>query len=72
MHHLKQSENFEILVVDDDKISSLLHKNFLKNSSLRHSTVPFQSAKKAFEHVLLRNCYSNGFLVIILLDLHIP
>lgn len=66
----KPPANFEILVIDDDKITSLLHKNLLKSSNFEQPPVLFRNAKIALEYLLLRNCNANGFLI--LLDLHMP
>lgn len=66
----KEASRLEVLVIDDDKIITLLHKNLLKDFISNQQPVLFRNAKKALEYLLLRNCTSNGFLI--LLDLHMP
>ncbi len=66
----KLPPHFEILVVDDDKISCLLHKNLLKDANIEQSPEIFRNAKRALEYLQIRNCQDNCFLIF--LDLHMP
>lgn len=64
-----KSTNFEILIVDDDKVVSLLHKNLLKFDHIEPAVL-FRNGKNALEYLNQKNCVQNCFLL--LLDLNMP
>lgn len=66
----KPAANFEILVIDDDKITCLLHKSLLKSKNIEQPPVLFRDGKKALEYLGQRNTNKNCFLIF--LDLHMP
>lgn len=70
MSRHNQASNFEILVVDDDKVTCLLHKNLLENKNMEQPPVLFRDGKKALEYLRQRNTRHNCFLIF--LDLHMP
>ena len=70
MYKPKLPPNFEILIVDDDKICCLLHKNLLKDANTEQPPVIFRNAKRALEYVESRNSHRNCFLIF--LDLNMP
>lgn len=65
----EKNPNFEILVIDDDKVVSLLHKNLLRFDHIQPAVL-FRNGKKALEYLNRKNCAENCFLL--LLDLHMP
>lgn len=70
MYKPKLPPNFEILIVDDDKICCLLHKNLLKDANTEQPPVIFRNAKRALEYLEFRNSHRNCFLIF--LDLNMP
>lgn len=66
----KLQPHFEILVVDDDKISCLLHKSLLKSSNTEEPPVIFRNAERALDSLNLRNSPENCFLIF--LELNLP
>lgn len=65
---MPEQNNFEILVIDDDKVISLLHKKLLTNHL--QPPVPFSNGRLALEYLRTKNCSDNSFLL--LLDLNMP
>lgn len=65
-----KKESFEILVVDDDKIMMLLHKNLLRRSKLGPSPLLFSNGQDALNYLRKRNNPQKHFLI--LLDLNMP
>lgn len=70
MFRSTKRENFEILVVDDDKIVALLHKNQLRCSRLGPSPLLFNNGKEALSYLRKKDLPNKNFLV--LLDLNMP
>lgn len=70
MSRSDSSEVFEVLIVDDDKIVALLHKNSLKSSLLATSPVMCENGKEALDHLFKNDAPNRNFLV--LLDLNMP
>ena len=64
------STGLEILVVDDDKIVTLLHKNLLRNSGLNWPPVIFENGLEALNYLLEYDRSQKHFLVF--LDLNMP
>ncbi|WP_051286466.1 response regulator [Salinimicrobium terrae] len=60
----------EVLVVDDDKVVTLLHKNSLKSSNIDHSPVLCYNGKEALEYLQQNDRSDKHFLI--LLDLNMP
>lgn len=60
----------EILVVDDDRIVSLLHKNELKSAKIEQPLVFFRNGKEALEY--LEKKANSNLIFLILLDLNMP
>lgn len=60
----------EVLVVDDDRVVSLLHKNQLRNLSLDKPPVLCSNGKEALDHLQKNDCSAKHFLVF--LDLNMP
>ena len=64
------SELFEVLVVDDDKVVALLHKNSLRTSRVEYVPVICDNGRKALEYISKNDGIDKHFLV--LLDLNMP
>lgn len=60
----------EVLVVDDDKVVTLLHKNSLKSSRIEHPPVLCYNGKEALDYLEKNDRPHKHFLV--LLDLNMP
>lgn len=60
----------EILVVDDDKVVTLLHKNLLRNSDLNWPPVIFENGLDALNYIQENDRSQKHFLVF--LDLNMP
>lgn len=65
-----ENETFEVLVVDDDKIMTLLHKNQLRRSNLGSPPLLFSNGQEALNYLRKKNDPEKHFLV--LLDLNMP
>lgn len=65
---MHRKNTFEVLVVDDDKVVSLLHNHLLTNHI--QTPVPFFNGKKALEYLKTRDKPGNSFLL--LLDINMP
>ena len=61
---------FEVLVVDDDKVVALLHKNSLRSSNIDQPPVLCNNGKEALDHIKQNDGEDKHFLV--LLDLNMP
>jgi CheY-like chemotaxis protein len=64
------SARLEILVVDDDKVVTLLHKSCLKSSRIEHTPILCYNGKEALDY--LRKHDKPGKHFLILLDLNMP
>src|SRR6056297_3204912 len=62
--------HLEVLVVDDDKVVTLLHKNSLKSSKIVHPPVLCYNGKEALEYLQKNDRPEKHFLI--LLDLNMP
>lgn len=62
--------NFEVLIVDDDKVVALLHKNSLRSSHVDQSPVLCSNGKEALEYIQKNDSPQMHFLI--LLDLNMP
>lgn len=60
----------EILIVDDDKIVALLHKNQLRSSKIEPAPVICSNGKEALDHLYRNDSPCKNILV--LLDLNMP
>ncbi|MCC8358387.1 response regulator [Salinimicrobium sediminilitoris] len=60
----------EVLVVDDDKVVTLLHKNSLKSSRIEHLPVLCYNGKEALDYLQKNDRPDKHFLI--LLDLNMP
>lgn len=60
----------DILIVDDDKVVTLLHKNLLRNSSLNWPPVIFENGLEALTYIQENDYSQKHFLVF--LDLNMP
>lgn len=60
----------DILVVDDDKVVALLHKNLLRNSRLNWLPVIFENGLEALNYIQENDKSKKHFLVF--LDLNMP
>ena len=69
---LKPSDagRFEVLIVDDDKVVALLHKNSLKNLHIKQPPVLCNNGKEALNYLHNADHADKHFLV--LLDLNMP
>lgn len=61
---------FEILIVDDDKVISLLHKNHIRHFNSSCSPVACYDGKEALEYLKEKDEEGNCFLIF--LDLNMP
>lgn len=61
---------FEILIVDDDKVISLLHKNHIRHFNSSCSPVACYDGKEALEYLSEKDKEGNCFLIF--LDLNMP
>lgn len=62
--------SLEVLVVDDDKVVTLLHKNSLKSSRIVHPPVLCYNGKEALDYLQKNDSPDKHFLI--LLDLNMP
>lgn len=60
----------DILIVDDDKVVALLHKNQLRCSKVEPAPVICSNGKEALDYLLKNDSPQKNFLV--LLDLNMP
>lgn len=60
----------EILVVDDDKVVALMHKNQLRCSNIQPAPVLCTNGQEALDYLLKNDAADKHFLV--LLDLNMP
>ncbi|HET8885036.1 MAG TPA: response regulator [Salinimicrobium sp.] len=60
----------EILIVDDDNIVCMLHRNQLLRSQVPYKLVTCSNGKQAFEYIRSKKEEVNSFLV--LLDINMP
>lgn len=60
----------EVLVVDDDKVVTLLHKNSLKSSHIQYPPVLCYNGKEALDYLQKNDRPDKHFLI--LLDLNMP
>lgn len=70
---MSKSDNeghLEVLVVDDDKVVTLLHKNSLRSSRIEHPPVLCYNGKEALDYLYNNDRPEKHFLV--LLDLNMP
>lgn len=65
---MRNHKDFEILVVDDDKIVSLMHKHLLSNHL--QPPISFFNGKKALDYLCSKNKPGKNFLL--LLDINMP
>lgn len=70
MFRSTKKEDFEILVVDDDKVVALLHKNQLRCSKLGPAPLLFGNGKEALSYLRKKDQHNRHFLI--LLDLNMP
>lgn len=70
MQNSSNQYNFEILIVDDDKIISLLHKNHIKNLNSFCAPILCSNGKQALEFLKKSNSPKKHFLIF--LDLNMP
>lgn len=63
MYMPKEPTNFEILVVDDDKVVSLLHKNLLRFDHIEPPVI-FSNGKNTLEYLGSKNCSDNCCLLL--------
>ena len=61
---------FQILIVDDDKVVSLLHKNHIRHFNASCSPVSCYNGKEALEYLLEKDKKGNNYLIF--LDLNMP
>ena len=64
------SELLEVLIVDDDKVVALLHKNSLRSSQVEKIPVVCNNGRKALEYITNNDGTDKSFLI--LLDLNMP
>ncbi len=64
------SELFEVLIVDDDRVVALLHKNSLRSSQVEQVPVVCDNGRKALEYISENDDVHKHFLI--LLDLNMP
>lgn len=64
------SELCEVLIVDDDKVVALLHKNSLRSSQIEPAPVICDNGRKALEYIAAHDGTDKKFLI--LLDLNMP
>ncbi|MDX1601737.1 MAG: response regulator [Salinimicrobium sediminis] len=64
------AQSLEILVVDDDKVVTLLHKNLLRNSGLNWPPVICENGLEAFKYIEKNDGDRKHFLIF--LDLNMP
>lgn len=67
---LNSATPLEILVVDDDKVVALLHKNQLRCSKVEPSPVICSNGREALDYLLKNDFPGKNFLI--LLDLNMP
>ncbi len=65
-----KSESLEILVVDDDRVVALLHKNQLRCSKVEPAPVICSNGREAINYLIGHDSPDKKFLV--LLDLNMP
>lgn len=65
---MSSHNNFEVLVIDDDKVVSLLHRHLLTHHL--ETPVPFLNGIKALDYLDSKNEKENHFLL--LLDINMP
>lgn len=63
-------ERLEVLIVDDDKVVTILHKNSLKSSHIEYPPVLCNNGKEALEYIRKNDQTGKHFLI--LLDLNMP
>ena len=61
---------FEVLIVDDDKVVALLHKNSLRSVNIEKSPVLCKNGREALDYLQKNDRPDKHFLV--LLDLNMP
>lgn len=64
------SGRLEVLIVDDDKVVTLIHKNSLKSSRIEHPPVLCYNGREALDYLQKNDHPEKHFLV--LLDLNMP
>ena len=64
------SELLEVLIVDDDRVVALLHKNSLRSSQVEQVPVVCDNGRTALEYISLNDDVNKRFLI--LLDLNMP
>lgn len=64
------STQFEIVIVDDDKVISLLHKNHIRHFNSSCSPVACYNGQEALEYLREKDKEGNCFLIF--LDLNMP
>jgi CheY-like chemotaxis protein len=67
---LNSSAPLEILIVDDDRVVALLHKNQLRCSKIEPAPVICTNGREALDYLLKNDNPGNNFLI--LLDLNMP
>lgn len=67
---LNSSAPLEILIVDDDRVVALLHKNQLRCSKIEPAPVICSNGREALDYLLKNDNPGNNFLI--LLDLNMP
>jgi CheY-like chemotaxis protein len=70
MFRSTKKEKLDILVVDDDRIVALLHKNQIRRSNLGPSPQLLNNGKEAFHFLRKKDLPGKTFLL--LLDLNMP
>lgn len=62
--------SLEILIVDDDKVVTLLHRNLLRHSGISHSPVICENGLDALTYLKQYDDFRRHFLIF--LDLNMP
>lgn len=65
-----EKKSFEVLIVDDDPVVSLLHKNQLKVTMMPLPPLLFRNGRTALDFLKKKDSEENNFLI--LLDIHMP
>ena len=70
MSNSTNSSRFEILIVDDDKVVSLLHKNHIRRFNSSCSPIMCYNGQEALDYLLEKDEKKKNFLIF--LDLNMP
>ncbi len=63
-------EQLEVLIVDDDKVVMLLHKNCLRSSHIEQAPILCSNGREALDYIQKNDGSNKNFLI--LLDLNMP